>query len=142
MIELTEHRKTTNPKQLAATIAWLRKNGVRIALDDFGSGHSTFESVVNFDLDLIKMDKSFVTGIEYSDEKKIALESTLSLLETLNTPILCEGIETKNDVRIIKKMGVHYGQGYYYGKPMHFDVLQDGDSTNILYLKNYAHLKS
>jgi len=124
-MEITEQNKASDLKTLAHTISWLRRQGITIALDDFGTGHATMEYLINLDLDLVKIDRSYVQGIENDKGKRTTLKAMINLIQTCDVPILCEGIENKEQQKVLKSLGIEWGQGYYLGMPTSLDELKE-----------------
>ena len=120
ILELVESMAIENINEFNKTIKKLHAMGFKISMDDFGSGYSSLNILASIDIDEIKFDRSFLN--EKSPEKKNRLESTLrnitNLAKDLNIATVVEGVETKDDEILIKRMGCNYGQGYYYSKPI------------------------
>lgn len=120
ILELVESMAIENINEFNKTIKKLHDMGFKISMDDFGSGYSSLNILASIDIDEIKFDRSFLN--EKSPEKKNRLESTLrnitNLAKDLNIATVVEGVETKEDEILIKRMGCNYGQGYYYSKPI------------------------
>jgi EAL domain-containing protein (putative c-di-GMP-specific phosphodiesterase class I) len=94
-----------------------------VALVDCGTGHATMEYLAKVDLDLVKIDKSYIEGIETDRTKRVTLMTVIDLIRTCDIQVLCEGVENEAQAKILKEMGVDYGQGYYFGKPVSMDDL-------------------
>jgi len=83
-----------------------------------GFGRSSLESLIILEPDLIKIDRAYVNGISQDKAKRRSLERMMKILNSLNAQHIAEGIETREDLEVLQKMGVAYGQGYLWGKPM------------------------
>lgn len=116
-IEITEHQKPQNLKNLGATCAWLKRQGIKIALDDFGSGHATMEYLKYIDFDMIKLDKSYLEGLCRNTERYRILLDVVSVLNVTGADILCEGVESLEKADILKEIGISFAQGYLFGRP-------------------------
>ena len=120
ILEVLEGMAIENMNEFNNTLKKLRANGFKISMDDFGSGYSSLNLLASIDIDEIKFDRNFLN--EKSPDKKNKLESTLrnmmNLAKDLNISTVVEGVETKEDELLIKRMGCNYGQGYYYSKPI------------------------
>jgi len=105
---------------------WIRSQGVRIALDDFGSGYSTLDYINSLDVDLIKIDRSLVTGIEYNARKLDTFLSLVQLCHRMGVTTVVEGIENEQQHRLITdhSTGKLLVQGYLYAKPSLLDTNQ------------------
>ena len=95
----------------------MHKYGFACSLDDFGSGYSSLSLLMDFNIDYIKIDKSFIDNINNA-KSKVILQSIINLALSLNMGIVAEGVETKEQLEIIKQMGCKVIQGYIYSKPI------------------------
>lgn len=116
-LELTESAVTEAIGSAARTFQELRDMGVRIAIDDFGSGYSSFTHLREFDVDLLKIDMSFVRDIEHSTRDRAIVEGVVRLAESLRLDVVAEGIESAGQLELLEKMGCRFGQGYLFSKP-------------------------
>ncbi len=116
-IEITESLMV-DYKQVKTWIDECSSFGFKLSLDDFGTGHSGFEHLLQLDFDTIKIDQVFVKTIESNPKSLIMLELITQMAKRMNMSIVAEGIEDENSAQILKKLGVDYGQGYYFYKPM------------------------
>ncbi len=116
-IEITESLMV-DYKQVKSWIDECSHFGFKLSLDDFGTGHSGFEHLLQLDFDAIKIDQIFVKTIETNPKSLIMLELITQMAKRMNMSVVAEGIEDKKSAQILKKMGVDYGQGYYFYKPM------------------------
>jgi diguanylate cyclase (GGDEF)-like protein len=117
-IELTETSLMTNHEFVVHQIQALRKLGVKIALDDFGTGHSSFEYLANLPIDKIKIDQSFVRKMLRDTKSQPIIQAVLGLANGLKLNTVCEGVETDDQVLLLRLAGCTEGQGYLFGKPM------------------------
>ena len=104
----------------------LRKLGVKVSLDDFGSGYSSLNVLTKLPLDILKIDKEFLKDFDSDSEEKIVIPSVIDMANKLNLEVVCEGVETIEHVKFLKSIGCEYAQGYYYSKPVpqeDFDAL-------------------
>ena len=97
----------------------LKALGVRISLDDFGSGYSSLSYVHRLPLDKIKIDRSFIDDIETQGRSRDIVKTIIDLCENLRIECIVEGLETKEHVEIVRGLGGEMMQGYYFAKPMH-----------------------
>lgn len=117
VLEITEHSKISSYLELRDTIHCLRKMGVRIAIDDAGSGYASFQHVVEMDADIIKLDLNLIRNI-HVDMKKQALASALvSYARCVKAVVVAEGVETQEEFNMLRQLGVDKVQGYLIGKP-------------------------
>ncbi len=116
-IEISEQQIIGNPSHLLEPIDTFRKAGFLIALDDVGFGHSCLESLILLRPDIIKIDRKCVTGISKDSSKVRPLERILKIAKALGAQVVVEGIESRQDLELLKQLGVKYGQGFLWGEP-------------------------
>lgn len=112
-LELTE-REFADPKTSSPIVARYRKAGHAIYIDDFGTGYSSLSYLQNLDVDILKIDKSFVDALEYKNVTPHIIE----MAKTLKLKMVAEGIETANQEDWLRQHGVQYGQGWLYSKAL------------------------
>jgi len=117
-IELTESAFIGNPELAALKLKALNDLGVHCAIDDFGTGYSSLAYLSNFPSQSLKIDMSFVQGIEADTSKRKLVESIIKLTHSLNMIAIAEGVETEEQLQILIKLGCDVVQGYYLGKPL------------------------
>jgi diguanylate cyclase (GGDEF)-like protein len=117
-LEVTEGYMIQNPKRTRQAIEQLKTLGVRIALDDFGSGFSSIGYLRQFGFDRIKIDRSLVKDIEESDSQREMLKATVALARSLDIPVTAEGIETPEQASAVRQFGCDTLQGFFFGRPM------------------------
>lgn len=117
-LEITESVLIDDVNQVIGILKRLRRLGVRIALDDFGTGYSSLSYLLRLDVDVIKIDQSFVRDLETRTETGVILEALVSLVQGLDKKLVVEGIETEAQAKIVRELGCHYGQGYLFGRPI------------------------
>jgi len=108
----------------------LRDIGVRISMDDFGTGHSSLAQLRNIPLHELKIDKSFVMTILDDEENEAIVRTTIDLAHSLKLEVVAEGVEDESTMRRIATLGCEQGQGYYLSKPI-------PDDEFIVWLKNF-----
>ena len=118
VLEVTESRMSPDLPALLAGIAEWRDAGFRIALDDAGAGHSDLRIAAEIIPDFLKLDRSLVRGIDTHRGRRAAVESLVYLSETLSVEVVAEGIETFEELRTVRALGVHHGQGFLLGRPL------------------------
>lgn len=102
-------------------ISKCRNKGYSVALDDFGTGYSSLSSLHKIDANNLKIDKSFVQAMEDDHNTYVIVKSIVEMARGLNKTVIAEGIETTEQLNLLKKMGCKYGQGYLFSKPMSKD---------------------
>ena len=123
-VEITEREKQYNEPQLIENLKTLREAGFRIILDDYGTGVTSVNDLLNYPLDIVKIDRSVLMKAQ-SDEGKAAFRALVDLFIDLGADVVCEGIETKEQDAFAKSAGCHYGQGYLYFRPISHDQVFD-----------------
>ncbi|BCJ87924.1 EAL domain-containing protein [Effusibacillus dendaii] len=117
VLEITEQTRIENMEVLKQELDVLRKQGVKVALDDFGAGFSNFALVEAFQPDFIKLDRSIISSLDHSAQSRRVMEGMVSFAEKVNTILIAEGIEREEQRDILVELGVAYGQGFFLGYP-------------------------
>ncbi|MEL7207533.1 MAG: bifunctional diguanylate cyclase/phosphodiesterase, partial [Actinomycetota bacterium] len=125
VLELTETSIVDDPDQAADVLAHLREPGVRIAIDDFGTGHSALSYLDRFPVDVLKIDRSFVDGLEKGGDRVTIPSAIVSLADALGLETVAEGIEAESQVDALRDLGCSRGQGYHLGRPMWADEVDE-----------------
>jgi EAL domain-containing protein (putative c-di-GMP-specific phosphodiesterase class I) len=120
-LEITESAFIGNADKAAKILEGLKKLGVTIALDDFGVGYSSLGYLHKFAIDGIKIDRSFTKRARDNRKGMDIVEAIVNLAKTFDLGVIAEGIETKDDVDALTKIGCVEGQGYLFGKPLTID---------------------
>ena len=101
----------------------LHAAGVRILLDDFGEGYTSFDDLQNYPVDMIKIGKSLIDNLSTAIGVRI-FESVLHIAENLHVRVVCEGVETSEQLDILRKHACRYVQGFYFYRPMNSDQFE------------------
>jgi len=117
-IELTERALLDNSDVVLENMNALKKLGVKILLDDFGTGYSSLSYLHLFPIDVLKIDRSFITNVHDHVSHQAIIKTIIDLATNLGMETVGEGIESIADANILKKMECNFGQGYYFSKPM------------------------
>jgi EAL domain-containing protein (putative c-di-GMP-specific phosphodiesterase class I) len=116
-VEITETRRIPDMPRAIEVAERLRRRGVRVALDDFGSGYNALAQLHSLPVDIVKLD-STLTDVDVSPERAGALcRSVLAICAELGIAVVAEGIETPARARALAALGCHLGQGYLFGQP-------------------------
>jgi EAL domain-containing protein (putative c-di-GMP-specific phosphodiesterase class I) len=99
-------------------LAELRALGVALAVDDFGTGYSSLSHLATLPIDLLKIDRSFVTKLESGSREAAVVRSIILLGSSLGKAVLAEGIETASQLAELEAMGCGFGQGYFFAPPL------------------------
>ena len=121
-IEITETLKESEYENLIDFVNSLKQDGFHISVDDFGTGYSSLSLIHNLDVDVIKIDKSFVDKLPSDRKSRILIESVVSIVDRLNFSTIAEGVETKEQGAALLSIGCHIAQGYYYSRPSDFEA--------------------
>ncbi|MGO0121962.1 putative bifunctional diguanylate cyclase/phosphodiesterase [Desulfothermobacter acidiphilus] len=121
--EVTETAAIKNIWRGERWLAQLRRMGCEVALDDFGSGFSTFSYLRNLPVDYLKIDLSFIRGLNDDPMHCALVEAMNSVAHTLGKATVAEGIENEATLQKLKELGTDYGQGYYFGYPEPVEVI-------------------
>ncbi|MBV8160976.1 MAG: EAL domain-containing protein, partial [Acidimicrobiia bacterium] len=124
-LEITESVLVEEADEVESTLAELAGLGVRIAIDDFGTGYSSLAYLKRFPVEIIKIDQSFVSGIEYDGESRAIVEAVVSLASSLGMSVIAEGVETAEHLRRVRDLGCDLAQGYYIGRPVPPEAFQE-----------------
>lgn len=118
-VEITESMALQDETQFKESLAALRRYGIFLALDDFGKGYASLSVLQSFDVDVIKMDKTFLdNATRDTDATRVIIESVVGMGKRLQLTMLCEGIETLHQLEYLRAIGCDLGQGYFIAKPM------------------------
>ena len=117
-LEVTESIYSVEEKVIQRELDELRNSGVQIMLDDFGSGYSSFNTLHNISVDIIKIDMKFVEDLEKNEKSKVIIKSIIDMAHNLKCKVVCEGVETEENYITLRDFGCDYIQGYYFYKPM------------------------
>lgn len=134
-LEITEGTFLQESLTAESQLKTLAAAGFRLAIDDFGTGYSSLAYLKRFAVDVIKIDRSFIIDLEESAVDRDIVSAILAMNKTLGFETLVEGVETKNQARIISELGCGYVQGYLYGRPTFSNEFTE------LYIKNIKTYK-
>ena len=123
-LEVTESACTDNADDLMKVMERLRSKGYEIEMDDFGSGYSSLNMLSSMPVDVLKMDRGFILNIEHSEQDFRLVELILDIAENLKMPVIAEGVETENQMAMLKNAGCDLVQGYYFSRPVPPDVFE------------------
>lgn len=124
-LEITETVLIENQLQSRKVFELLHEKGFEIQIDDFGTGYSSLGYLLNFHVDTIKIDKSFIQAIGKSNNSLHLVKTIVGMAQDLGIEIIAEGIETKKQLQGLKSIACRYGQGYYLSYPLGIDRIED-----------------
>jgi EAL domain-containing protein (putative c-di-GMP-specific phosphodiesterase class I) len=122
-LELTERSLMQDTAGTQNCLRALKDIGVRLAIDDFGSGYSCLGYLRRFPLDVLKIDRSFVSDLDTSDDAQAICSAILSIANRLSLDAVAEGIESEHQLAFLTKHGCQFGQGYYFSVPIGPDAI-------------------
>ena len=117
-IELTETAVVSEYDSVRELFDEFQLHGIKTAMDDFGSGYSILNTIVDIPVDVIKIDRGFITSCLESDRGIYFLKHLIDMIRNLGYQIICEGVETDQQIEILKQIGCDEIQGYWYSRPL------------------------
>ena len=118
MLEITESAYADNAEQLVNVINGLRDDGFMIEMDDFGSGYSSLNMLTTIPIDALKMDMKFIHNMQKDEKSMKLVELVLDIAKFLSVPVIAEGVESEEQLMLLKDRGCDIVQGYYFSKPV------------------------
>ncbi|HEV2861764.1 MAG TPA: EAL domain-containing protein [Pyrinomonadaceae bacterium] len=116
-LEITESAVMENIETATEMLKQLRALGVQLAIDDFGTGYSSLSYLHRFPIDTLKIDRSFVTRMSENNENTEIVRTIVVLAQNLGMDVVAEGVETKEQLALLRRLGCENGQGYYFSRP-------------------------
>ena len=117
-LEVTESAYTGNADQVARVVEGLRRKGYVVEMDDFGSGYSSLNMLSAMPVDVLKMDRAFIRRIGDTEKDKHLVALILGLARSLKIPVVAEGVETEEQLQMLRELGCPLVQGFYFSKPL------------------------
>jgi EAL domain-containing protein (putative c-di-GMP-specific phosphodiesterase class I) len=117
-LEITETTLMADVQTATATMLQLKKQGITLAVDDFGTGHSSLLYLKEFPVDCIKIDRAFTAGLGRDAKDEAIVRSVLTLAKALGLEVTAEGVETLEQVEYLRQLGCESGQGYLFARPL------------------------
>lgn len=117
-LEVTEHAVMSDVARATETIHRLHELGVKIGMDDFGTGHSSLSQLADLPFDYVKVDRSFIQRFDQDRRTAALLESIITLCRALDLPTIAEGVETPEQMRRLTGLGISFVQGFLFGRPV------------------------
>jgi cyclic di-GMP phosphodiesterase Gmr len=117
-VELTESCLALDEALAVSLMTNFRQIGARVHLDDFGTGYSSLSQLARLPLDTIKLDRTFISGIDANSKSQALVRSMVAVAQEFDLDVIAEGVETSEEAAFLKSIGVDYAQGYFYGRPM------------------------
>ena len=130
VIEVTESIPLDGKPHVQELLKFLRLQGVQVALDDFGTGYASFSNLMKNTIDILKIDRSFIVDIEHNQDNVVLIQSLNLLAKQLGLTVIAEGIETAQQLEILRRLNCRYIQGYFISKPKRIeDIIIDLGNT-------------
>lgn len=120
-LEITESTVMYDKDKLRDLVISLNEEGFIVEMDDFGTGYSSLNTLANIPVNIIKTDKGFMDRVLTETKSKYVFGSVIGLARKIGTPVIVEGVETKEQIDYLREIGCHNIQGYYYSKPIDKD---------------------
>ena len=117
-LEVTESTYTENSDQVIQVVKSLREKGYEVEMDDFGTGYSSLSMLSAMPVDVLKMDRAFVRNIDQEEKDKQLVALILDIAANLKIPVVAEGVETREQLELLKELGCELVQGYYFSRPL------------------------
>jgi EAL domain-containing protein (putative c-di-GMP-specific phosphodiesterase class I) len=127
ILEMTETTLMRDSRESALRLKALKDLGIRLAIDDFGTGYSSLAYLQQFPVDILKIDRTFVTGIATDGPSTALVHALIELGNALELKTVAEGIETNDQLDRLRQEGCHAGQGFYFSHP-----LEESDALDFL----------
>ncbi len=117
-LEITESVVMHDAPQAAAMLSALKRRGIGLCIDDFGTGYSSLSYLKSFPIDTLKIDRSFVAQVDDNGGSIELIETIVALSRILGLSAVAEGVETAEQLELVRRLGSHYAQGFYFATPM------------------------
>jgi diguanylate cyclase (GGDEF)-like protein len=124
-LEITETSFVRDAQRARSVLLGLKELGVQLALDDFGTGYSTLSYLMDFPIDIVKIDQSFIGKLTESDASHAIVTKTIELAHMLDLLVVCEGVETAAQNREVMTLESDFSQGFYFARPMGPDMIDE-----------------
>jgi diguanylate cyclase (GGDEF)-like protein/PAS domain S-box-containing protein len=125
ILEITERQLLSVSNSAQADLVRLSESGVQLAIDDFGTGYSTFEYLRRFEFDVLKIDRSFISGLGTDATDSAIVRALLALSDSLHLNVIAEGVETERQLDELDTLGCALAQGFYLHRPAGFETINE-----------------
>src|SRR5439155_10054286 len=123
-LEITESALMEDPRSAQSTLRKLRELGVATSIDDYGTGYSSLAYIKQLAVNELKIDRTFVSGMEADRRNAAIVRSTIELGHNLGLTVVAEGVETAHELAELRRFGCDVGQGYHFARPMAADAFE------------------
>lgn len=124
-VEITETTALNDIEFINEKLNQIKALGIKVAMDDFGTGNSNLSNLKNIPIDILKLDRSLLIDIDKNNKTKVMVSAIINLSKNLRMKTICEGVENINQVEIIKSTGCDIIQGYVFSKPIEYSLYKD-----------------
>ena len=131
VLELTEGIAMENPTAAKSVLMQLRSIGVRICIDDFGTGYSSLAYLRQFPVDTLKIDRSFVRGMETHHDIAEIVGGLTAMAQQLGLDVVVEGIENKEQLTLLRSLHCEFAQGFLFAKPLAVNAAEELIKTGL-----------
>jgi len=135
-LEITENLLMVDSEESLEIMQRVRKLGVRFAIDDFGTGFSNMGYITRFNVDRIKIDRSFVSRCDTDENSRAVTAAIIALAHSLQIEVIAEGVESEQHVHMLRQMACDQAQGYFYSRPLKLVDMQNFSLRNL-----YEHMQ-
>jgi EAL domain-containing protein (putative c-di-GMP-specific phosphodiesterase class I) len=122
-LEMTESSLIPNMGTATAVLGSLRRLGISLLMDDFGTGYSSLNYLHSFPFDVLKIDRSFIGRMTEGEQPLQIVRTIIELARVLGMDVVAEGIETREQYRLLRQLGCRFGQGFLFARPMSADAV-------------------
>jgi diguanylate cyclase len=116
LLEITETAPIKNDRNAGVVLSQLKRIGIGLSVDDFGTGHASLHYLRQIPSDEVKIDRSFVSNIEHSSEDRALVKTAIEMIHSLGRAAVAEGVENEATARLLVEMGCDTAQGFYFAK--------------------------
>lgn len=127
-LEFTESAYFETDESNRNMLMLMREAGVKIAVDDFGTGSASFSYLTECDFDVLKIDRAFIQNISYQSRQYYIVKALIQLAQRLELEVVAEGVESEEELQVLTSLGADYIQGYYFSKPLPLEQLKQVDN--------------
>lgn len=136
VIEITESMLIERPAESVRRMQQLKEMGIGLALDDFGTGYSALNTLCQYPLDIVKLDRSFILRLTEDKQGEVLVKAIVNMSKDLGLSMVAEGVETYEQMTKIRELGVEEIQGFYYYRPMPMSEIYSLFLPKSRFLKN------
>jgi len=129
-LEITEYTLMISSTETSLALGKLRQLGVRIAIDDFGTGFSSFKYILEYDVDRLKIDRSFIAKCPQDSNATSIVRTVIAMAHGLRMKVVAEGVETEEQAAFLTRRHCDEAQGYLFGRPVSIDEIVELMTTS------------